>query len=75
MPKRNAIIEIKPDKRFKSGNIKQTQGHIRGNPETVALRRLEVPAGADIGLQLNPPIVVSPELGRAIKADKDVTNA
>jgi hypothetical protein len=59
-------IEIKPDKRFKPGNIKQTGSQLRGNPETVALRRLEVPPGAEIGLRLNPPIVVSKELGNAL---------
>ena len=56
-------IEIKPDKRFRLGNIKKTGHELRGHPGTMKLERLEHP-----GL-LNPPIVVSEELAEKIKAN------
>lgn len=60
-------IRIKTDRRFKDGNIKQTGMELRGNPKTVDMHRIEVPTTAPIEMQLNPPIVVSHELGEAIK--------
>lgn len=53
-------IAIKADKRFKQGNVKQTGNELRGNPETMKLTRL------DTQHTLNPPIVVSAELGDAL---------
>jgi hypothetical protein len=67
-------IELpKPDKRFKVGNIKKDKkGQYRGNPTTVQLQRLEPLLGelnkhVDqyhelLKLQLNPPIIIGPEL-------------
>jgi hypothetical protein len=50
---------IKPDKRFKRGNIKQTGNELRGNPETMKMERLPY--------SLNPPIVVSAELAEKLQ--------
>lgn len=61
LAKPSDYIEIKPDKRFKKGNIKHKGHELRGNPETMELKRLDYP-----GL-LNPPIVVSKELAEEIK--------
>lgn len=60
-------VTIKPDKRFKKGNLKSENGTIRINPTTLAkeFKRLEYPKG----LLLNPPIVVSHELGEALKRE------
>lgn len=57
-------LEIISDKRFKDGNIKQTGRELRGNPETMKMERMKVPAGL---LDLNPPIVVSKALAKKIK--------
>lgn len=54
-------IIIKGDKRFRKGHIKHTGNVLRGHPETMKLERLDMP------LSLNPPIVVSPELAKALK--------
>jgi hypothetical protein len=61
-------IKIKVDRRFKNGNIKQTGNELRGNPETMKMERLEIPHNT-LGLpfDLNPPIVISKELGEQIK--------
>lgn len=56
-------IHIKPDKRYKPGNIKRQGNTLRGNPETMQMKRLEPPAG----MFVNPPIVVSRELGDKIR--------
>lgn len=58
-------IEIKKDKRFKKGHVKRTSNELRGNPETMELKRLDMP------YSLNPPIVVSHELGEAIKESEE----
>ena len=60
-------IEIKQDNRFKDGNIKRTGNELRGNAKTIDMNRMEVVQRIRIGNQLNPPIVVSRELGAAIK--------
>lgn len=61
-------IEIKADKRFKLGNIKQTGNELRGNPETMRMKPLDMPHNTlCYDFDLNPPIVVSKELGEAIK--------
>jgi hypothetical protein len=60
-------IEIKSDKRFKPGNIKQAGNELRGNPETMDMHRMAVPTGTPMEMQLNPPIIVSSELGDALK--------
>lgn len=61
-------IVIKSDKRFKPGNLKQTGGELRGNPKTMEMKPLDMPHNT-LGLpfDFNPPIVVSRELGAAIK--------
>jgi hypothetical protein len=59
MKREHRPIIIKPDKRFKRGNIKQIGNELRGNPETMKMERL--PYG------LNPPIVVSAELAEQLK--------
>jgi hypothetical protein len=61
-------IKIKVDRRFKNGNIKTTGNELRGNPETMELKRMDVPPGAPIEMQLNPPIIVSRELGVKLAA-------
>jgi hypothetical protein len=61
-------ITIKPDKRFKLGNIKIAGNTLRGNPETMRLERLDVPFSTQqASISPNPPIVVSAELGDKIK--------
>ena len=57
-------IFIKPDKRFKKGNVKRTGRELRGNPETLEMKRLEAFAFAD---QINPPIVISREMAKELE--------
>jgi len=58
----------KSDKRYKVGNIqKDKRGNLRGNPETVELKRMEVPNNAPLYMQLNPPLTISPELAKIIE--------
>jgi len=65
----NNYITIKNDKRFKLGNVKQTGNELRGNPDTMKMTRMEMPHNTlGIPFDLNPPIVVTAELGAAIKA-------
>lgn len=66
----NSPIEIKADKRFKLGNIKRSGSELRGHPDTVKMERMEIPSAAPLSMKLNPPIVVSPELAKAIKKEK-----
>ena len=63
------MIELpKADKRYKSGNIaKDSKGKYRGNPDTVTLRRMTIPEAAPIHMQLNPPLIATPELAEFIK--------
>jgi hypothetical protein len=63
------IIKIKVDRRFKNGNIKQSGIELRGNPQTMDMRLLDI--SVPNGLRLNPPIIVSTELGEAIKRMAD----
>lgn len=58
------IIQVKADKRYKVGNIKKVKGVLRGHPETMHVARMDCPNGE---MSLNPPIVVSHELGEAIR--------
>lgn len=58
---------IKADKRFKKGNIKRIGNKLRGNPETMELKRLELPNNPfAVAHNLNPPIVISRELAKAL---------
>ena len=50
-------IEIRPDKRFKKGNVKRKGKVLRGNPETVELKQLH-----NYG-----PYVITEELAKAMK--------
>lgn len=60
-------VTYKPDRRYKTGNVKlDKKGVLRGNPDTVYLRRIESEY-ADIQRQLNPPLVVSREFADALK--------
>lgn len=60
---KNYIELPKSDKRYRVGNIKtDNKGKARGNPETVELRPMPIPANAPIEMQLNPPLVISNEL-------------
>ena len=63
------MIELpKADRRYKSGNIaKDSKGRYRGNPDTVTLRRMTIPEVAPMYMQLNPPLIVTPELAEFIK--------
>lgn len=36
-----SVIKIKPDNRYKDGNIKKVKGTFRGNSKTVAITKLE----------------------------------
>lgn len=60
-------ILVKPDNRYKDGNIKKVKGILRGNSKTVSMERMNIPTGATLEMQMNPPIVVSPGLATAIK--------
>jgi len=70
-----SYISLKTDNRYKDGNVKLVKGKLRGNKRTMALEHLVVPLAAQYDsflthakLSLNPPIVVSYELGEAIKS-------
>ncbi len=72
------IIIIKKDNRYKDGNVKLVNGKLRGNKKTMAVERLVVPLATQynyfldhVSLSLNPPMVVSHELGEAIKRMAD----
>lgn len=56
-------IELKGDKRFKVGNIKQEGRTLRGNPETMKIERLE----SSSYIPHDPPLVVSNELAKKLK--------
>lgn len=75
-------IFLKKDRRFKKGNIKIERDGLRGHPETISLDPAKLPQITDfhnrywfyhdknveyLKLQLNPPIVVSRELGEKLK--------
>jgi len=70
-------IELRVDNRYKDGNVVRKKGALRGNAKTMELKHLLVPLAALhayndalIKLSLNPPIVVSRELGKAIKENE-----
>lgn len=67
------MIELpKADKRYKPGNIaKDSKGKYRGHPDTVTLRRMTIPEAAPMYMQLNPPLIVTPELAEFIKERDD----
>lgn len=62
-------IELpKPDKRYRPGTItKDNKGAYRGHPDTVELKRMSVPLGAPLDIQLNPPLIATKELAEFLK--------
>jgi len=76
-------LEIKVDNRYKDGHIKQVGNKFRGNAKTMAIKTPEIKHAAGLhhsyideyykylALGLNPPIVVSRELGELIKESID----
>ena len=72
-------VVFKTDNRYKDGNLKRVKGVWRGNAKTTKVTRLEPPkwlTGSEamysayeehLRLQLNPPILVTPELATVIK--------
>ncbi|MBH1979953.1 hypothetical protein I8H89_00355 [Candidatus Saccharibacteria bacterium] len=72
----NMIVLPKQDKRYKVGNIsKDNKGKYRGHPDTVAVRFIEVglERNAPTAMNMNPPIVVSDELGKFLKGQLHIT--
>ena len=58
-----SVLLPKPDKRYKVGSIKlDKNGRYRGHPDTVDLKHIQIPQGAPITMQMNPPFVISREL-------------
>ena len=61
------VITLRPDKRYKLGNVvKDKKGALRGHPKTIYMERYYADT---VMLQMNPPIVISSELGAAIKKE------
>lgn len=67
------VIQLKVDNRYKDGNVVKKGAKLRGNAKTMKLDRLEKLAITQ-PIWLNPPIIVSHELGEAIKKELDPTN-
>jgi hypothetical protein len=71
----SSVWSIKPDKRFRKGNIKVKDGEFRGHPDTVQMNHYQLPPKPDTSVtnidhlkfQLAPPIVVSHELGETLR--------
>jgi len=59
------MIELpKPDKRYKPGKIvRDKNGVFRGHPDSVTLKTANMPNE----LQLNPPLIATPELAKFIE--------
>ncbi|RYF61360.1 MAG: hypothetical protein EOO27_02305 [Comamonadaceae bacterium] len=58
----------KPDRRYKVGKISaDSKGNLRGHPDTVTVKRMDIPATAPEWMKLNPPMVVSEEFITSIK--------
>lgn len=55
-------IIIKPDKRFKKGNISVKGREVRGHPESVKIEPIKAPP-----TYFNPPHIVSRELAKKLK--------
>lgn len=68
---------IKPDKRFKPGNIKQDGNKLRGHPDTVSMKTYALPSLTPgmpkatyidaMTFALAPPVVVTGEMAKALK--------
>ena len=70
------IIELpKPDKRYRVGNIaKDKHGELRGHPLTVTPRHMDMLTTLQsdfLSMQLQPPVVISRELGELLKGESD----
>lgn len=64
-------IALKSDKRFRKGHIiKDKNGALRGHPDTIGIKPLEIKAPIFApDLILNPPMVVDRALGLILKKE------
>lgn len=65
-----SVIELpKADRRYKPGSIKKDKkGQYRGHPDTVRMKYLVIPHNSyGLPFSLNPPKIVSIELGKWLK--------
>lgn len=65
------ILLPKADNRYSKGKIvKDNNGNHRGHSKTVSLKVMDVPNTAPIEMQLNPPMIASPELVKYLESLK-----